>query len=855
MLRRTMAAIRWTIADQKGGRFSALVFFPAASHPRANRPLDRAESFTAMEESLLRAFGAPGSEPRWTHSAKEGIGTAYNSNSRVWFTLSHGILNEVYWPNVDTPNTRDFQFLITDGETFCHEEKRDLLHEIHYPERSCLFYRLINSDPGERYRLVKEVLSDPHRSVVLMHTRLEIFDEALRAPGRLKVYALLAPHMAGRGAGNSGYTTKVDAYALLRATGGGAHLVLGCDRGFTRRSVGYVGESDGWQDVTRHLGMQWEFEAAEDGNIALTGEVNLSRALVNGALEFTLALGFGNSPESASTATLQSLATPFSEHRDGFVRQWKRAAVSDQLSSDTHTGDGGGMFRLSRCVLLAHEDKAFEGALIASLSTPWGETKGDDDLGGYHLVWTRDMVQSAKALLATGQTRTPLRALIWLACIQQTDGGFPQNSWIDGRAYWRGVQLDEVAAPMLLAWGLRRANALLLFDPWPMVADAAAYLVAQGPVTGQERWEENSGYSPSTLATMIAGLVSAAEFAALQPEGNGVSDFLLAYADWLAAHVEDWTVAQHGDSVPGKPRHYVRITPADALAPDPHPDVDALEVPIANGGGRHPARNVIGGDFLQLVRLGIRAADDPIVLDSVEVMDRTLRYELPQGPCWRRYSYDGYGQKADGGAFDGVGVGRCWPILTGERGHYELAAGRDARPYVKALEAFANAGGMLPEQVWDVADLPDGRMRRGEPTGSAMPLCWAHAEYIALVRSIEDGVVFDRIEPAYQRYVAAPVQSTIEMWSLRHQTRRIAAGKTLRIILEAPATVRWTADAWQNFEDAAVEPSGLPGIWFVDLPTSQLAAAATAEFTLFWREPARWQGRNFQVQIAPEPTL
>jgi glucoamylase len=802
-----------------------------------------------MPKAINTAFGAPGSEPRWTHSAKEGIGTAYNSNSRVWFTLSHGILNEIYWPHVDTPNTRDFQLLITDGATFFHEEKRDLLHVTEYPERSCLLYRLTNSDPAGRYRLIKHVLSDPHRSVVLMHTRLEILDQALRTPGRLQVYALLAPHMAGRGAGNSGQLCEVDAYRLVRATGGGAHLVMGCDVNFRRRSVGFVGASDGWQDLAHDFQLDWEYDAAENGNIALTAEVDLSHGLTRGdSAEFTIAIGFGNSAQSAGTATLQSLATPFETHRAGFVRQWKRAAISDDdRSFDSHTTDGGSMYRLSRCVLLAHEDKAFEGALIASLSTPWGETKGDDDLGGYHLVWTRDMVHSATGLLATGQTSTPLRALIWLACIQEPHGGFPQNSWIDGRAYWTGVQLDEVAAPMLLAWRLRRANALQRFDPWPMLADAAAYLVAQGPVTGQERWEENSGYSPSTLATIIAGLVCTAEFA--PRESATAADFLLTYADWLASHVEEWTVAERGDLVPGKPRHYVRITPADPLAPEPHPDVDALEVQIANGGGRHPARNVVSGDFLQLVRLGIRAPDDPIVVESLEVIDRVLRYDLPEGPCWRRYCHDGYGQKDDGSAFDGTGVGRCWPILTGERAHYELAAGRDPLPLIRSLELFANEGGMIPEQVWDGDDLPHARMKRGQPTGSAMPLCWAHAEYISLVRSRRDGVVFDRIEPAYLRYVSAPRPSTIEIWTLRHRTRRMARGKTLRVLLQHDGVVRWTADHWRTFSDSDANVSGLPSIWFVDLPTSALPAGAAVEFTIFWRASEQWHGENFGIRV------
>lgn len=248
---------------------------------------------------------------------------------------------------------------------------------------------------------------------------------------------------------------------------------------------------------------------------------------------------------------LQSLAEPFAVHREAYVRQWQRTVVNPKYDFSDHTSDGGHLYRLSRSILLAHEDKAFQGALVASMSTPWGETKGDNDLGGYHLVWTRDLAQSATALLATGQSGTPLRALIWLAATQRTDGSFPQNSWINGNAYWSGVQLDEIAAPILLAWRLHSEGVTLgRFDPCVMVFRAAAYLIRQGPVTTQERWEENAGYSPSTLATVIASLVCAAEFAKQHGEAS-TADFILEYADWLAAHVEEWTVTTCGELVQG----------------------------------------------------------------------------------------------------------------------------------------------------------------------------------------------------------------------------------------------------------------------------------------------------------------
>jgi glucoamylase len=784
------------------------------------------------------AFGAPGIEPRWTSSAKEGIGTAYHTSCRLWFTLSHGIINEIYYPRVDQPNTRDFQFLISDGESFCHEEKRDLNHLVQYPERDCLLYRLTNSEPAGRYRIIKHVLTDPHRSVLLVHTRIEIMDESLR--DKLRIYSLLAPH----GAANSAHCFEIGASALMHAQRANVHLVTGCTSGFVRRSVGYVGASDGWQDLRDNFKMDWEFRKAEKGNVALTAEIQLP---ANG--EFTVAVACGGSYPSTAAKLLQSLAEPFESHRERYVRQWQRAVINPKFDCSKDTGDGGGIYRLSRCVLLAHEDKVFQGAIVASMSIPWGENKGPDaDLGGYHLVWTRDLVQSATALLATGQTATPFRALVWLAALQQKDGSFPQNSWIDGSGYWSGLQLDEIAAPMLLAWRLSRSGAALgLFDPTLMILRAARYLILQGPVTGQERWEENAGYSPSTLATVIAGLVCAAASAKERGE-TSLADFIFAYADWLSSHLEEWTVTTKGELVKEFPRHYIRINPTDPLTPDPHADPNTTCIEVTNGGGLHPARNVVGGDFLHLVRFGIRGANDPIVRDSIEVIDQVLKYDLPQGPCWCRYNHDGYGEKEDGRPFDGTGVGRCWPILTGERGHYELAAGRDPMPFIKSMESFASHGGMIPEQLWNGDDSASQGFKRGSPTGAAMPLCWSHAEYIALVRSRHEGACFDRVEPAFERYVVKPVKSQHEIWSVRHPLRQMARGKILRIVLAADARIVWSVDEWTRVNKTETGHEPRLDLWFADFPT-ELPPDSVFVFTCFWKNEQRWEGRNWRVSI------
>ena len=285
-----------------------------------------------------------------------------------------------------------------------------------------------------------------------------------------------------------------------------------------------------------------------------------------------------------------------------------------------------------------------------------------------------------------------------------------------------------------------------------------------------------------------------------------------------------------------------------ASRPEAPADPNNALIEIANGGGQHPARNVVGGDFLQLVRLGVRAADDPLVVDSVAVIDQVLKRDLPQGPCWRRYNHDGYGQKDDGSAFDGTGVGRCWPILAGERGHYELAAGREAMPFIAALEKFANAGGMLPEQLWDAEDLPARELKLGGPTGSAMPLCWAHAEYVSLLRSRRDGVCFDRIEPVYRRYAQGSPAAGLEMWTFAHRPGEMRAGAGLRIITERPARIHWTMDGWKTAGDLATGAGGL-GLHWADLRTAELPAGAQVAFTFYWPEADHWEGRDFSVAI------
>ncbi len=794
------------------------------------------------------AFGAPGLEPRWTSSRKDAVATAYAASSKIWYTMSHGTLNEIYYPTIDRPQTRDMELLFTDEETFFHEEKRDLNYKFEYMDPRALAVRLTASDPGGRYKVTKEFISDPHHPVVLVNVKIEGEEELL---SRLKCYALLAPHLNGGGAGNNARSVQIAGSRCILAWKDSVSLCFGASCGFSRSSCGYVGKSDGYQDLATHMRMTWNFGQALDGNLALMGEVDVERNR-----EFTIAIALGHGNHSAVAGMMQTLASPYASLRDRFIVQWNRAAVPDRLAAAST--DGGDLLRISQNVILTHEDKTYSGAFIASASIPWGAAKSDDDLGGYHLVWTRDMVQSATAMLACGRNDTALRALVYLACAQHPDGGFAQNFWIDGTPYWSGIQLDEVAFPIILAWRLWKLDALGNFDIFAFVASAAAFLVRYAPVTQQERWEENAGYSPSTLAAVISALICAGDI--LRERGSAeLGTFLEDYADWIEANLDDWTTTRQGVLLPEVPYHYMRIRPPAEGEPFHNSAVAPGEIHIAN---REPnekygfeAREVIDAGFLELVRYGIRRADDPLVIDSLKVVDAVLKRDTPNGPCWRRYNHDGYGQRKDGGPFTGSGQGRAWPILTGERAHYELAAGGDVKPYVHAIEAFSSVGGMLPEQVWDFADLPSEGMYFGQSAGSAQPLVWAHAEYIKLLRSVVDGKVYDRIPIVEKRYAVKPEDRTfhsrLEIFQTARPISAMVEGGTLRIMDADRFRVVWTMDNWATKQTSESKNVGRPG-WYVDIDAGK-TPTETITFTMHWPQNDRWLGRNCDVTITPRP--
>jgi len=791
----------------------------------------------------VEAFGKPGIEARWTHSNKDGVGTAYSASSHLWFTIWNGIVTEVYYPTVDRPQLRDVQYLMTDGRSFFHEEKRDRHATIERISDHALGYRCTHTDPDGRYSITKEIIGDPHLPCLLQRTRIS--GESKSFLDGLKIFALCAPHLEIGGAGNNAYIAIANGQRILMAQKGRTWLAMGATVPFLRLSCGYVGSSDGWTDL-QNLTMDWEFETASDGNVALTAELDWSKAE-----EFTLGLAFGSSEHQAVANLLQSLGTPFEEHLVKYQSQWDQTAIHLRPLAAA-SFDNGNLYNSSYSLLLAHEDKSYAGALIASLAIPWGQAKGDKDQGGYHLVWTRDMVNSATALLAAGDTATPLRALIYLAASQLPDGGFAQNFWVNGDAYWCGIQLDETAFPILLAWRLRCEKGLADFPALNLVRKGAAFLIKNGPVTEQERWEEAAGYSPSTLASTIAALICAAVFLR-EVEDTDTATFIEEYADYLESHIEEWTLTTAGSLLEGVSTYYMRILPEQVGQENPAEDKETRTLHIANHASGEesdfPARNVVDGGFLELVRYGIRSPQDPNILATIKVIDATIKTDTPQGPTWHRYNHDGYGQGHDGAPFIHFGVGRVWPLLTGERGHYELAAGNSTEQYIRTMECLASKTGLLPEQSWDEADRPDIYEWLGQPTGSAMPLMWAHAEYIKLLRSSSDKKVYDAIPEVAARYLGKREKRLrLEVWKPTRHVRFMRAGEVLRVQGDAPFTLRWSGDNWQTKNDTSSRKNGMQ-IDFADLHEFVSTTGSCLRFTFLWNADDRWEGRDYEVTV------
>ncbi len=759
------------------------------------------------------APGGPGIDPTWSSSAKDFV-TSSLGPSRVWATIGRGILNEVYWPTTGRPQIRDLGFIVA-SESSWWELKRLNQYAIETPHPFVPIPTIRHSGPG--FELSVEVLCDNLRDCVLIRYRL-IGDG-------FRLYPLLAPRLGVQGRCND---ASVGPY--LFAEHEDRALCLAASGGYSRASAGYVGNSDGWQDFERHGRMTWTFDRAAGGNVALMGELAQS--------EGVLALAFGENGTEAQTMALSAIADGFGVIRERVLSDWRRwtleipcPGLEDALHHEAH---------LSAAVLKMCEDRTFPGAVVASLSVPWGNAR--DDLGGYHLVWARDCVESGFGMLAIGQYDEVRRILAYLIATQAEEGYWNQNFYPGGEPFWKGIQIDEAGFPLLLAAKLSDLGQLDgICGLGPMVRRAVGFLVRQGPVSPQDRWEENEGISPFTLAVQIAALVASAEFLDDEQE----REFAGSYADFLNERIEDWTYVS-GTNLSkkhGVAGHYIRLAPKSILEGRLEP------IPIANAGGErfHP-EDIVALDFLYLARLGLRRADDPKLAETRRVAEAELGVDTPSGRSYYRYSHDGYGEHPDGSPFDGTGKGRLWPLLTGEAGHFALQAGEDATPYLEAMLRMTGNYGLIPEQVWDLETVPDSHATPGTPTGSAMPLLWAHSEFLKLIVARDGGRPVELLNSVEQRYAGVKPKAQLWHWRPDVPFAAVPRGRDVRIELPFPFQFHFGFDGWRDVADKDSSPVGFE-LFGVLLAADLLKPYAQLDFTYRDARQSEWSREDFTIRL------
>ena len=758
----------------------------------------------------VSAPGAPGAVPFWAYAGKTGIGTSFEQYqnghysdeaptgevSKVWFSIAKGMITETMFGLIHQAQIKDMQFVVV-GKDFTVTEADDLDVTIDYLYKDdkgrplSLAYKVVSKDKQGRFSLEKHIFTDPDGQSLFVRS---IFNTQLEG---VKAYVSVNPYVDNNGLDDFAKTTDKG----LLAWQDDSYLSLQGAQPFKQTSVGFTGVSDGLNQLktTQQLTQVYNNTGEQSGNVSLLAELGE----ISENSQFDLTLSFGNSEQTSFKQGQATLAKGYQAVLDNYNGKGEALGWQDYMQSlaplnnmSKQTADNGKLLYTSAMVLKAQEDKTHAGALIASLSNPWGETvSAKTGSTGYKAVWVRDFYQVAMAFMAMGDNATAKTAFEYLEKVQVNSktpgnkgdtGWFLQKTHVDGELEWVGVQLDQTAMPLMLAWKLHQADVLTdaeLSDWYSrMLKPAADFLVEGGranilwndtqitpPATQQERWEEQEGYSPSTTAAVVAGLITAADIAKLAGDDANATRYLNT-AKRYNNDIEKlmFTTAGNLESSASDGEYFIRIGQ----------DKDAnsnTKINANNGREGFNKKQILDGGFLELVRYGVRDALAPSIVKTLpEYDDETLTdnlqvkysFEFTDGSGtfagYRRYGNDGYGEDevtganyAEGGKNSPGQRGRVWPFFTGERGHYEIAAANannslDAtkqqaikNSYVKGLEQFANQGMMLPEQVWDGVGINKAGYILGEGTNSATPLAWTHAEYVKLVRSLSDKQVWD----------------------------------------------------------------------------------------------------------------
>ena len=746
--------------------------------------------FNCLSFAQTLAPGAPGKDAQWATAGKQAIGTSASLDSKVWFTLADGALTEVYYPDVTVANVHLLQFVVVNPKTKKVETERDdATHEIKdyfseyynyqlknkdkkkpaFPSSPLLYenpddlaslrVHQINSAKSGEWKITKDYVTDPKSNTVLINVQFDTKNKDL------ELYIYYDPSL-----GNTGmHDTAWNNGETLLSKDGDTFSALMVKANLSEISSGFYQVSDGLEQLKSSGKITNPYSRAENGNVAQIAKIN-SKGKNQGI--FTVALSFGKSEAEVTRTAQNSLKRGFVNPFNEYVKGWSDYVKTLPKVEAKYQAQ----FNMAAMVLKAQEDKTVRGANVASLTIPWGGGKNanEDVGGGYHLVWARDLYQVFTAYLALGDTAAANRALDFLFNIQQKpDGSFPQNSWLDGRNGWGGLQMDEVGFPLIMAYQLKRFDKATYENH---VKKAADFIVKNGPVTPQERWEEKPGYSPSTMAAEIAGLVCAAEIARKNNDETSANLWLKTADDWQS-NIEKWTATTNGKF--GDGNYYVRLTK------NGKPDAGE-KIELSNSSGAFFENEIVDAGFLELVRLGIKSPDDPLIVKSLKVIDAQIKVNTPNGESFYRYNHDGYGEQPDGRRwnFDGTysGTGRLWALLAGERGQYELARAEllrkngnpnfskmvndslpdfiKAKSRLDAMLGFANEGLMIPEQIWDKAETPKNidrqfvpELKFGEGTGSATPLAWSMAQFIRLAVNLQAGKNLDTPDVVYNRYV------------------------------------------------------------------------------------------------------
>ena len=669
------------------------------------------------------APGAPGANATWNEANLQGFADSLGSASKVWYTLGNGELENIFYPQTDTPSTFGLQYIVTDGSTFTTAETAGTSHAISLADPTSLVWQQVNTATNGDYKITKTYVADPSRSVVLVQTT---FDNL--TPGPLQLYADYLPQLNNDGMGNTGGTDT--ASGDLAASNGSVSSAMAASTGFSQTTTGYVGSSsDGSQQLaSSHALTSTYTSAATGGHIVQVAQIPVA---ASGSTTFTLALGFDSSQSAAISDAAASLAAGFTALESSFESGWHSwvGGLNAPPASVTGSSTLQEQYYVSLMELKADEDKTFTGGFVASPTDPWGTSVSANSAGdhGYHAVWTRDEYEMASALLAAGDTTDANAALQYIFTYEeQSNGAVKQNTFLNGNSVFGSLQMDEVADPIILAYQLGATNSA----DWGHIQLLANYLVANGPSTPQERWEENGGYSPATMAAEIAGLICAASIAKANGATSQAASYQSTALSW-ASQLDSLTYTTTGSY--GNGAYFLRITP------DGSPNSGA-SIFIQNGGGNHDDRTVVDPGFLELVRLGIKPASAADITTTISAVDSKLAVQTPEGPIWHRYNFDGYGETSSGGDYTGSGVGNPWPVLSGERGEYDVASGNlaGAQSMLATMAGAANSGYQIPEQVW-AGSTGTGGFTFGQPDNSATPLMWSLAQYARLAIDISAG--------------------------------------------------------------------------------------------------------------------